>query len=278
MQVFECCLANHNQGWPKYAQRAVMTATEDWGDTLAVLLYHSFDATSVVLPSGSTANVSVSTAYPFNDTVAINITPSASLTLALRIPGWCTPPRTAANISEICRVERTFCDQANGCRDRTDPCGGGDLFRTVLDAGKQQRLRLVLPMSVRLENRTQNATAVSRGPLLYSYNVPWASSMDTQCNASGLFPDAFATPDGRFTCDVTINRTQPLPPLNVSSDSAFTFRAKPAAAPLPGQGVFSSFLTPVELEVSGGAANFTMIPYGSTDLRITELPPRRNEV
>ena len=191
MQVFECCLANHNQGWPKYAQRAVMTATEDWGDTLAVLLYHSFDATSVVLPSGSTANVSVSTAYPFNDTVAINITPSASLTLALRIPGWCKPPRTAANISEICRVERTFCDQANGCRDRTDPCGGGDLFRTVLDAGKQQRLRLVLPMSVRLENRTQNATAVSRGPLLYSYNVPWASSMDTQCNASGLFPDAF---------------------------------------------------------------------------------------
>ena len=62
MQVFECCLANHNMGWPKYAQRAVMTATETINlsgqivtDTLAVLLYHSFEADSVVLPSGATA-------------------------------------------------------------------------------------------------------------------------------------------------------------------------------------------------------------------------------
>ena len=54
MQVFECCLANHNMGFPKYAQRAVMTAKEDWGlagDTLAVLLYHDFEAKRIVLPS-----------------------------------------------------------------------------------------------------------------------------------------------------------------------------------------------------------------------------------
>ena len=60
MQVFECCLANHNQGWPKYAQRAVMTATEQQlpcgmagcDETLAVTLYHAFEAHSVVLPKG----------------------------------------------------------------------------------------------------------------------------------------------------------------------------------------------------------------------------------
>jgi len=61
----------------------------------------------------------------------------------------------------------------------------------------------------RLENRTANATAVHRGPLLYSYNIPWRPSMDTQCNASGLFPDDFLTP--KFTCDITLNTTQPMP-------------------------------------------------------------------
>ena len=96
MQVFECCLANHNMGWPKYAQRAVMTATETINlsgqivtDTLAVLLYHSFEADSVVLPSGATASVAVTTDYPFDEVVNVNFSSATAITIALRIPGWC---------------------------------------------------------------------------------------------------------------------------------------------------------------------------------------------
>jgi hypothetical protein len=36
-----------------------------------------------------------------------------------------------------------------------------------------------------------------------------------------------------------------------------------------GQGVFASSLAPVELRVSGGASEFSMIPYGATDIRTT---------
>jgi len=49
---------------------------------------------------------------------------------------------------------------------------------------------LNLPMTVRLENRTDDAVAVHRGPLLYSYNVKWnathsAERPDGQCAGLG---------------------------------------------------------------------------------------------
>ena len=122
-QVYECCLTNHNMGWPKYAQRAVMTATEEGGDTLAVLLYHSFSAESIVLPSGATASVVVTTDYPFDDVVQLNFTSNTTITVALRIPGWCSDPRgEAQNISEMCRVERQYCPSPTSCTTRLDPC------------------------------------------------------------------------------------------------------------------------------------------------------------
>eukprot|EP01043_Picozoa_sp_COSAG02_P010974 COSAG02_NODE_398_length_23118_cov_49.968939_1_plen_372_part_10 len=165
MQVFECCLANHNQGFPKYAQRAVMTAEEDNGmpigsDTLAVLLYHDFTAKGVVLPSGATADVVVSTDYPFNDVVNITFTLARPITVALRIPGWCRHPKSpSSNISEFCRVERQVCIASDDCQTRIDPCRPGDMFRTVVQSGKgiwPTAMKLHLPMQVRLENRTQN--------------------------------------------------------------------------------------------------------------------------
>ena len=98
--------------------------------------------------------------------------------------------------------------------------------------------------------------------------------METECNASGLFPQALLTP--KFTCDITLNTTGPLPELNISSETSFSFQKRAVAVPKPGQGVFATSLAPVELVVQDAASQseFTLIPYGATDIRITELPPR----
>lgn len=287
-----------------------MTATEDSTDTLAVLLYHSFEAESIVLPSGATAGVVVTTNYPFDDVVNIDFSSRKEITVALRIPGWCPDPKGVKNSSQLCRVERQVCFSQSGCRTRIDPCGPSGFFRTAVQSGNGIRptaMKLHLPMHVRLENRTRNGTAVHRGeegraracqyihvcnvavfagsrlittmplcggvagPLLYSYAAPYSAQLDTECNASGLFPESFVTPS--FTCDITLNTTGPLPELNISSDTEFTFRKRTVPAPKPGQGVFASSLAPVELLVSGGASDFSMIPFGATDIRTTELPP-----
>ena len=166
MQVFECCLANHNMGFPKYAQRAVMTAKEDFGDTIAVLLYHDFEAKGIVLPSGTTAGVVVSTDYPFGDVVSINFTSAKRITVALRIPGWCVNSTEAQNISEMCRVERQICTTSDGCDTRIDPCEPGEFFRTIVqndEAILPTAMKLHLPMRVRLENRTQNGISHGSG-------------------------------------------------------------------------------------------------------------------
>eukprot|EP01043_Picozoa_sp_COSAG02_P100287 COSAG02_NODE_36370_length_455_cov_1.019663_1_plen_100_part_00 len=97
--------------------------------------------------------------------------------------------------------------------------------------------------------------------------------METECNASGLFPKALLTP--KFTCDITLNTTGPLPKLNISNETRFNFHKRKPPAPKPGQGVFATSLVPVELVVQGAASHseFTLIPYGATDIRTTELPP-----
>jgi hypothetical protein len=285
-QVYECCLTNHNMGWPKYAQRAVMTAKESGVyDTLGVLLYHSFEAESIRLPSGAMAGVAVKTDYPFDDKVYLNFTSATAITVALRIPGWC-PKLTGEtqDLSEACRVERNLCDSAGSCRTRVDPCSPSEFFRTVLGGSTfgPTAMTLHLPMQVRLENRTHGAVAVHRGPILYSKNIAWAHNQGKECAASGLFPKAFVTRNGSFLCDVNLTPRESLLPesLSVSNATTFTFVKPPPLAsmptPQPGQGVYSSFLTPLQVKVAGagarGDANFSMIPYGATDLRITELP------
>jgi hypothetical protein len=86
--------------------------------------------------------------------------------------------------------------------------------------------------------------AVAAGPLLYSYAAPWSASLDTECNASGLFPESLASPS--FTCDITLNTTGPLPPLNISNRTSFTFHKRSVPAPKPG--AETPFLVPFFLQ------------------------------
>ena len=263
-QVYECCLTNHNMGWPKYAQRAAMTqaATEE-GDTLAVLLFHGFAAHSIPLPSGSTADLSVTTEYPFEEEIEIRVDTAAGLTLALRIPQWCKSPTVTLPNATIA------------------PAIPGTLFKARLGPGAST-IKLSLPMDVWLENRTLGRVAVHRGPLLYSHNVEWQGAHPTgphtrpggQCAPGGLFP---RPRNETFLCDISLTPRTPVSPQQLGPiGSKFTARRrKNLGETRYDQGVFSSMLVPVELEVvpDAGGEPFTLIPYGATDLRITELFP-----
>eukprot|EP01051_Picozoa_sp_SAG22_P009227 SAG22_NODE_754_length_7443_cov_4.952478_4_plen_471_part_00 len=263
-QVYECCLTNHNMGWPKYAQRAAMTlSSTQEEDTLAVLLYHSFEARQITLPSGSTADLKVSTEYPFRESISITVATTAGLTLALRIPGW---------------ADKASIMLANGTTVRAQPA---TLFQTRVPAGTSQ-LELTLPMEIWVENRTAGAVAVHRGPLLFAHNVEWAADHSArnptgQCAGLGLQP----VPRNRsFLCDIGLTPRAATSPqqIAISNATKFVFRRRTEDTPAlpPGRGIFSSFLVPVDIvatSADGKGSGFTMIPYGATDLRITELVP-----
>ena len=67
-------------------------------------------------------------------------------------------------------------------------------------------------------------------------------------------------------------------PLHCRPSTSAATRASPSGRgrcprPSRGQGVFATSLVPVELRVSGVGGDFSMIPYGATDIRTMELPP-----
>ena len=93
---------------------------------------------------------------------------------------------------------------------------------------------------------------------------------------SGLQP---VPPNATFLCDIGLDPMVPVIPsqISISNMSTFRFARRPGrttAFPF-GRGVFSSFLVPVSIEVTSPAGsnghNFSLIPFGATDLRITEL-------
>ena len=106
--VYECCVANHMQGWPKFVNRQWAIAPSSGGKApaaaLSILQYFSSRISDISLSARrggketeQAVSVNVSTAYPLEQLVSLSIVASAAFTLQLRIPGWCTHATLAAN-------------------------------------------------------------------------------------------------------------------------------------------------------------------------------------
>ena len=86
---FPCCITNFPQGWPKFAQSAVMAATD--GSAAFVVASLVPLRAAVPIGSGATATVVIATSYPFGDSARVSVHVPASATTAtahVRIPGW----------------------------------------------------------------------------------------------------------------------------------------------------------------------------------------------
>ena len=85
---FGCCTANMQQGWPKLVNNIFYTTANG---SIAI---------GVLLPAKATINgttVAITTAYPFGDSVTVNVTGSAPRTLLLRVPAWATKATVSVN-------------------------------------------------------------------------------------------------------------------------------------------------------------------------------------
>merc|ERR1712178_258198 len=86
---FECCVANGNQGWPKFTSHLYARHGKS---ELAVLMYApSFLETT--LDFGGRPNhiqLLLQTEYPFSSGLHFTINATMAFKLWLRIPGWAT--------------------------------------------------------------------------------------------------------------------------------------------------------------------------------------------
>jgi GH43 family beta-xylosidase len=149
-----CCQHNHAAGWVYYAENAWM-ATPD--DGLAAQLYVEGVVTAKVA-AGQTVSVEEKTHYPFDENIEFTVKTkgrAVNFPLYLRLPAWCTGARVEVNGQPV------------------QPAADGAYLRLQRAWKNGDRVRLVLPMQLRLTTwtRNRNSVSVNYGPLAFSLKI-----------------------------------------------------------------------------------------------------------
>jgi len=223
--------------------------------------------------------VTEATNYPFSDSVAFTFKTARPVTLPFmfRIPGWCEKPRVTINGDAYsgATVPGTFVTVQWEFRD-------GD---TVV---------VTLPMKTKLVKWDRYGFFVERGPLLFTYPVPEKVTVDTKVypNLKGKkawnpdFPALDIRPNGpwNYALDIDPARvdTQVCVVMNNTTGYPFDPGSVPLVLKVPAHRVEGWELdqnrytphVPQPPKVTGAekTETITLVPYGSTRLRLTVFP------
>ena len=262
---FRCCQHNAAFGWPYFAEHLWM-ATRDNG--LAAVLYAP-SAVKAKVANGTEVALTESTAYPFDDAIAITVDAPAAVRfpLRLRVPGWCEHPSLSLNGKPLAAT----------------PADG---WLTIdREWTPRDQLVLTLPMNVRLQawKENRNTVSVSRGPLTYSLKIGerWTRQGGTdEFPAQEVFPttpwnyglvlDA-RRPEASFEV-VKTGRTAAQP--FAEDDVPIELRAKGRRIPqwkIEANGMVGE-VQPGPVASTAPVEEITLIPMGAARLRISAFP------
>ena len=270
---YGCCTSNLHQGWPKLAAHLWMR-TKDEG--LVAVVYApcrvSFAARGVPV------TVTVATDYPFRETVDVTVEPrqAAAFPIVLRVPAWAE----GATLRIGAGAEQ--------------PLRPGTLHRVAREWSGATTLALRFPMRPKLSRRYNEAVAIERGPFVYSLAI---GEQWTRINADKPHREL---PHGDFEVRPTTAWNYGLVLDAARLESEVTFEERPVGerpfAP-EGAGVVArakgrriegwklvngwageisradpAWARPQSRELLGPLEEVRLLPYGCTNIRVTEFP------
>ena len=261
---FGCCTANMHQGWPKFAANVWMQ-TPDEGIAAVAYAPSRVSFMTHAVP----VTVELETAYPFRETLTFTVTAeqAVSFPLVLRIPGWTDDAKITVAGEDI----------------MPEP---GSFYRLEREWTGTTTVTLKLPMKASATRRYNNALAIERGPLVYALKIEEEWKQVNQDKPMRELPhgDWEVYPASAWNYALAVDEENLEDSVKFEEgplgDMLFSPRGAPLKATVSGRklsgwGLINGWagetpISPVESEEP--LEELTLLPYGCTNLRITEFP------
>ncbi len=262
---YGCCTANMHQGWPKFAAHLWMRTADDG---LAAVAYAPSEVRFA--PHDVPVRVRLETDYPFRDTLEFTVTADKPVRfpLALRVPDWCGRPSIVLD---------------GGAEGEVKP---GSFHRIEREWSGRTVVRLQLPMTPKASRQYNQAITLERGPLVYSLKLDEAWKRVNADKPHRELPhgDFEVRPASPWNYGLVLDEDQPANSVQFEEQPVGKIPFSPEGAGivarikgrrLPSWKIehgWAAEVSPTEPRSSEPIEELTLIPYGCTNIRVTEFP------